>query len=327
MDGKQVEATVAPARTVVAGGGVPDSWITAPNLEKLAVSAPGSEGAEVQEDVAEPEIATDGESPMPVASIAAQGEHLANRIAEVVRKTVAESLLPVPLSVLGIKLRGLFGSDVIEKTQWAGRLSLTSLVKSLQGPDLVYSPAAEGFVFDPARHDEPVHESVVERVKKTHPHLASLVDHLHYQFRLPLLAPSEYAIVFRILAEEARRNGYNLVQTAKAVRDASKTSGVQLSRPGINFILSRIHSSGYQVGEDSARTADELGRLYVVEVLSYCKQIGAELTATDEKSLKELILGEMSNPTLNSTATSESVVGTTQTTTNTTTAPVAESAP
>jgi len=296
MEGKQVEAAVAPARTIVGGGGVPDSWMAAPSFDTAMVFE--TQGGGAVEDVAEPGL--HGGSDGAVASMPRREDHLVTRIQEVVRQAVEESLVPVSLSALGLKIRDLFGNEIIEATQWFGYLNLSALVRALNDEHVVYSPVGTGFVLDPSRHHEPIDEDVVDRVARVAPDYASLAARLHYEARIPLLAPGEYGVVFQIIVEEIRQNGFAMSQTAKAVRDQAKLSGVQLTRPGVNFILARLYSAGYSFEKTETAHLEAAGILaqrFTAGVVAFCEGIGMKLTTGDQEMIAKWVNDDLtSNP-------------------------------
>ncbi|HYH45580.1 MAG TPA: NYN domain-containing protein [Thermoanaerobaculia bacterium] len=211
---------------------------------------------------------------------------LAESILALVRETVGESDAAVPMARLAQLVIARFGDQVL-RSHWAGAGSFRELLVRFEdtsaepseeagGAGFRVSPAKPGFVYDPERHQVPV-EGRADELEETDPELAALAYRIHQVTDTPYLPPSEYALLFRLIAEEVTEHGFFLHRTSKAVRDRSVEEGSPIARMSINFILRGIVFSGHRFGVTDRESATDLGRCFAKNVLVLCDNAGLQL--------------------------------------------------
>ncbi len=249
---------------------------------------------------------------------------LADSVLGLVREVVAESDAAVPMARLAQMVIARFGDQVL-RSHWAGAGSFRELLGRFEAaqpatpgasgasgagagralpenaedgeegesgvPGFRVSPAKPGFVYDPERHQVPV-EGRADELEETDPELAALAYRIHQVTDTPYLTPSEYALLFRLIAEEVTEHGFFLHRTSKAVRDRSVEEGSPIARMSINFILRGIVFSGYRFGVSDQEAAVELGRCFAKNVLVLCDNAGLQLGPDERARVFAWLVGD-----------------------------------
>lgn len=231
-------------------------------------------------------MAISRERPQPAAFTA-----LTEEILEYVRMLVSESEVAVPMARAAQMVISRFGEEVLD-SRWAGAGTFRDLLEGSEGGGFEVSALKPGYLYDPQRHQLPANGRPDE-LPSTDPKLSSLAWRVHQLTDTPYLTPGEYALIFRHISEEVRKNGYFLTRTSKAVRDRCIEEGATVARASVNFILRGITFGGHRFGQNGGDHAVTLAQSFFKNVLGLCDSAGLTLTAEEHDILSEWILGEI----------------------------------
>jgi len=211
-----------------------------------------------------------------------------DEIVEFVRGLVASSDSPVPMTRAAHAVLDRFGEDLAD-SRWHGAGTFRDLLAG-QG-DLGFAVAATrpGYLYDPDLHQTPLdpHGDLEIGDAET----TSLANRIHRITDTPYLAPADYALVFREIAEEVNEEGYFLTRTSKAVRDRCIEEGAPVARTSVNFILRGITSAGYRFGAAAGTDPLDLASAFVKNVLGLCESAGMPLSEDERQQLTAWIAG------------------------------------
>jgi hypothetical protein len=217
---------------------------------------------------------------------------LTEEILEYVRMLVEESEVAVPMARAAQMVISRFGEEVLD-SRWAGAGTFRDLLEgSGEGSGFEVSALKPGYLYDPQRHQLPANGRPDE-LPATDPKLSSLAWRVHQLTDTPYLTPAEYALIFRHISEEVRKNGYFLTRTSKAVRDRCIEEGATIARASVNFILRGITFGGHRFGHNGGDKAMTLALSFFKNVLGLCDSAGLTLTDEERELLDAWILGEL----------------------------------
>lgn len=80
---------------------------------------------------------------------------------------------------------------------------------------------------------------------ETTPHLYDIVSRIHEATDIPLLPPGKYRLLISLLSRDVASHPFNLVETSKRLRDASKDAAQPISRSAIQHVLRGILFRGH----------------------------------------------------------------------------------
>ena len=160
---------------------------------------------------------------------------------------------------------------------WNGMGSFRKFLDSLNlSPVRVDWSSAGGHIYDPRRHT-----LKIESGSKPNGHRAATLDwgndqdllataaQIHDVTGAPLLSPSNYQTLFHLIETDLAANAFDLKETGKRVRDATRASGQPVSRSDVNWVLRGLLLQGHAfgTGEDDVRT---LSRKTIENLRSLC---------------------------------------------------------
>jgi hypothetical protein len=239
--------------------------------------------------VALPEGAEGGERLEPAPDV----EGLRARIAALVLEQVRESARPLDLASAANAVQQRLGS-VVRESNWAGAGSFSALLRRLELPGVAIDPPSAdgpGALFDPERF-QPRQAPAPDGFERGHPEVAALSLRISQVTGTPRLTPTEYASVFRAIAEELARAPFNLTLTSKAVRDRCAEAGSAVSRSDVVFILRGIQFSGLRFGARAeAMTDAELAAAFARNVLVLCRDAQMDLSEQEQDGVSRWIEG------------------------------------
>jgi hypothetical protein len=209
-------------------------------------------------------------------------------IVEFVSGLVSSSDSPVQLARAAHAVVERFGEGVAA-TRWYGAGSFRDLLAGRADLHFAVSATRPGFLYDPDLHQTPLEPS--EDLDIGDPEMTSLAHRIHRITDTPYLAPDEYALVFREIAEEVNEEGYFLTRTSKAVRDRCIEEGTPIARTSVNFILRGITSAGVRFAADSGTDPLDLANAFVKNVLGLCESAGMPLSEDERQQLTAWIAG------------------------------------
>jgi len=125
------------------------------------------------------------------------------------------------------------------------------------------------------------------------PELAAIAYRVHQLTDTPYLTPSEYALLFRLVAEEVSEHGYFLHRTSKAVRDRCIEEGSPIARSSVNFILRGIAFSGHRLGQSPNEDPLAIAERFASNVQVLAESAGLALSPGDRDHLDAWLTGEL----------------------------------
>lgn len=209
-------------------------------------------------------------------------------IVEYVRGLVASSDSPVPMTRAAHAVLDRFGDDLAD-SRWHGAGTFRDLLAGHGDLGFAVSATRPGYLYDPDLHQTPLDPP--EDLEIGDPEMTSLAHRIHRITDTPYLAPEDYALVFREIAEEVNEEGYFLTRTSKAVRDRCIEEGAPVARTSVNFILRGITSAGYRFGATAGTDPLELASAFVKNVLGLCESAGMPLSDEERQQLTAWIAG------------------------------------
>lgn len=122
--------------------------------------------------------------------------------------------------------------------------------------------------------------------------MADLARRVHEATGVPVLAAPEYALVFRLVERELRREGFHPLHAAREVREACQGRGLtSVSRTNVLHILKIVDGPKVSAMREHRRaTADELARVFRKRVGKLCAEKQLKFTAEEEALLDEWLL-------------------------------------
>jgi len=209
-------------------------------------------------------------------------------IVEFVHGLVASSDSPVPMTRAAHAVLDRFGEDLAD-SRWHGAGTFRDLLAGYGDLGFAVSATRPGYLYDPDLHQTPLEPH--EDLEIGDPEMTSLAHRIHRITDTPYLAPGDYALVFREIAEEVNEEGYFLTRTSKAVRDRCIEEGAPVARTSVNFILRGITSAGYRFGATAGTDPLELASAFVKNVLGLCESAGMPLSDEERQQLTAWIAG------------------------------------
>ena len=209
-------------------------------------------------------------------------------IVEFVHGLVASSDSPVPMTRAAHAVLDRFGEDLAD-SRWHGAGTFRDLLAGYGDLGFAVSATRPGYLYDPDLHQTPLDPP--EDLEIGDSEMTSLAHRIHRITDTPYLAPGDYALVFKEIAEEVNEEGYFLTRTSKAVRDRCIEEGAPVARTSVNFILRGITSAGYRFGATAGTDPLELASAFVKNVLGLCESAGMPLSDEERQQLTAWIAG------------------------------------
>lgn len=220
-----------------------------------------------------------------------QDDDLRKRIADAVVTMVAGTNAPVTLARAAQAITAEFG-DTVAQTRWAGAGTFKDLLQGVPGLPLAFSTVPPGYVYDPANHVPP-RATVSSSLEQRYPRLAPFVRRVFQITGVPKLTPEQFALVFRLAAQEVNANGYSLSQTSKAVRDRCAEAGEAVPRQAIIFVLKGLSYRGYDFDADEPHAPSILAAMFRDNVIDLCENAGVEMTEQQLQLLDRWLLSAL----------------------------------
>jgi hypothetical protein len=220
-------------------------------------------------------------------------ERQVEAVVELVRGLVASSDSPVPTARAAHAVLDHFGERVAG-SRWFGAGTFRDLLASRGDLGFAVTAWRPGYLYDPDLHQTPLEQD--ESLEIGDPEMSALAHRIHRITDTPYLAPDEYALVFREIAEEVNEEGYFLTRTSKAVRDRCIEEGAPIARASVNFILRGITSAGYRFGAGNGTNPHDLASAFLKNVLGLCESAGMPLSEDERQQLTDWIVGGLVPP-------------------------------
>jgi len=226
-------------------------------------------------------------------------------ILDLVVKSLAEAEKPVPIAYLANRAMKELGSEKTVGTNWAGSGGFLNFLSRNLPDHLRLSEAPPHCVYDPARHK--VEGGAAEEQGASTPargaepgqlpnaassqkmsELQRSITRIYEASKAPPLPPSEYQLLFSLIAAEVQENGFRPGRTASAVIARAEESGVRLAHQDVTFVLNAVDDVDPWL--ERARTQEAIARAYRDVVLNRCRKNGVELS-DDECQLVDVWFG------------------------------------
>ncbi|GFM36246.1 NYN domain-containing protein [Desulfovibrio psychrotolerans] len=208
------------------------------------------------------------------------------RGAQIVKRMVSESSTPVPLAQLSHTLQ----KELDAAQDWFGFGRFRDYLEALELDRLEVSSVVPGYVYDPARHEEPEETSARTEFKERYPELYDFALRVHRLTDVPLLMPEHYRDVLGFIVEEVNENGFFLTNTSRSVRDKCVERGVPVGRAHVNFVLVGITRGGYALAEQKGVSLKEVAKAFMRNVKDLCNRTQFDLDVEETRLLMQWIM-------------------------------------
>lgn len=275
----------------------------APPLRQLAPATP--------EAVAKRKL-TGGTSEAAIQSLIEDFKVIGDEILGLVVDVVENSEKPVPLAYLADRAQKTLGHPKTIGTNWAGSGGFLNFLTQNLPENLRLSEKPPHFVYNPDRHrlredvrpvaDEPapvaapVRSQPATALRQREPQsnngrLAELqrsITRIYEACQAPPLPPSEYQLLFTLIAAEVRENGFTPDRSAGAVVTRAAAAGLKLAPKDVSFVIEAVDEIDPWL--EHTRSPSAVARAYRDYVLARCSTVGVQLT-DDEYQLIQVWFG------------------------------------
>lgn len=235
------------------------------------------------------------------------GEEILGLVIDVVEN----SEKPVPLAYLADRAQKTLGHPKTIGTNWAGSGGFLNFLTQNLPHGLTLSEKPPHFVYNPEKHrlrEEPQHQEIPQAAPqaasqatplKPQPQsqqngngrLAELqrsITRIYEACQAPPLPPSEYQLLFTLIAAEVRENGFAPDRSAESVVIRASAAGLKLSPKDVSFVINAVDEIDPWL--EHTRSPSAVARAYRDFVLGRCSQVGLKLT-DDEHQLIQVWFG------------------------------------
>ena len=238
---------------------------------------------------------------------------IGSEILELVLDVVDNSEKPVPLAYLADRAQKTLGHAKTIGTNWAGSGGFLNFLTQNLPEALRLSEKPPHFVYNPSKHrmreelrpvDAPPQPALVATAPVPTPaplrptkeqnntgRLAELqrsITRIYEACQAPPLPPSEYQVLFALIAAEVREKGFTPERTAAAVVTRAGEAGLKLSAKDVSFVIDAVDEVDPWL--EHTRSPSAVARAYRDYVLSRCSQAGVQLS-DDEYQLVQVWFG------------------------------------
>ena len=148
--------------------------------------------------------------------------------------------MPVPLPSVAQVLQ----REQEATTDWFGAGTLRDLLELLDLAPLVFTSVDEGYVFDPTRHERPARDELRDAFRLSDPELYAFAVKAHRLTAMPVLSPAQYDILFTVLLDAVKENGFSRTDVIRAIEDQCENEGLPLDVDHIIFVVEAIVRGG-----------------------------------------------------------------------------------
>ncbi len=244
------------------------------------------------------------------------GAEILNLVIDVVRS----SEKPVPIAYLADRAQKILGHAKTLGTNWAGSGGFLNFLNATLPDDIRLTDKPPHFVYDPKRHrleeraepppaqaiprhrlDEraelPPAQAIPQKLNRqpqpesNSSKLAELqnsITRIYDACKAPPLPPSEYQLLFTLVATEVHERGFAPVKTAQAVVARANQEGLRIAMKDVSFVLDAIDEIDPWL--EHTRSPSAVARAYRDFVLAKCRHAGVQLTE-DEYQLVQVWFG------------------------------------
>jgi len=224
---------------------------------------------------------------------------IGTEILDLVVQAAGEAEKPVPIAYLANRAMKELGHAKTVGTNWAGCGGFLNFLSQNLPEHLRLTEAPPHCVYDPARHnvdsgaDQEQRESGLQRAAGTTPavpagggnrlsDLQNSITRIYEASKAPPLPPSEYQLLFHLIAAEVQDRGFHPSRTVDAVLARAEENGVRFANQDVAFVISAVDDVDPWL--EHARTPGAVARAYRDVILKRCESAGLALT-DDEHQL------------------------------------------
>ncbi len=228
------------------------------------------------------------------------GAEILNLVVDVVRS----SEKPVPIAYLADRAQKILGHAKTLGTNWAGSGGFLNFLNATLPEGLRLTDKPPHFVYDPTRHrleervEVPPAQAIPQKLNRQPPQtetnssklaeLQNSITRIYDACKAPPLPPSEYQLLFTLIATEVHERGFAPVKTAQAVVGRANQEGLRIAMKDVSFVLDAIDEIDPWLEHTRSPTA--VARAYRDFVLAKCRHAGVKLTE-DEYQLVQVWFG------------------------------------
>jgi hypothetical protein len=228
------------------------------------------------------------------------GAEILNLVVEVVRA----SEKPVPIAYLADRAQKILGHAKTLGTNWAGSGGFLNFLNATLPESVRLTDKPPHFVYDPTRHrlEERVElapaPAIPQKVNRQPPpqetnssklaELQNSITRIYDACKAPPLPPSEYQLLFTLIATEVHERGFAPVKTAQAIVARANQEGLRIAMKDVSFVLDAVDEIDPWL--EHTRSPAAVARAYRDFVLAKCRHAGVQLTE-DEYQLVQVWFG------------------------------------
>lgn len=231
---------------------------------------------------------------------------IAEEVLHLVIEVVRTSDKPVPIAYLADRAQKTLGHAKTVGTNWAGSGGFLNFLNNNLPDGLRLSDKPPHFVYDPKRHrtdERPAEQPAMAQASHAKPtvlqrqqdtgsgklaELQNSISRIYEACKAPPLPPSEYQLLFTLIATEVHERGFAPVKTAQAVVARAGQEGLRLAMKDVSFVLDAVDEMDPWL--EHTRSPSAVARAYRDYVLAKCHSAGLKLT-DDEYQLIQVWFG------------------------------------
>jgi hypothetical protein len=209
---------------------------------------------------------------------------------------VQASEKPVPIAYLADRAQKILGHAKTLGTNWAGSGGFLNFLNATLPESVKLTDKPPHFVYDPRRHriEDPAAQPAQKLQRQPDTNSSKLAELQHSITRIyeackaPPLPPSEYQLLFSLIATEVHERGFAPVKTAQSVVARSNQEGLRIALKDVAFVLDAVDEIDPWL--EHTRSPAAVARAYRDFVLAKCSHAGVKLTE-DEYQLVQVWFG------------------------------------
>jgi hypothetical protein len=217
---------------------------------------------------------------------------------------VKASEKPVPIAYLADRAQKILGHAKTLGTNWAGSGGFLNFLNATLPDDVKLTDKPPHFVYDPRRHRTEEQQATAQPAQRLHRQGASSgggdnnpsklaelqhsITRIYEACKAPPLPPSEYQLLFTLIATEVVERGFAPLKTAQAVVARANQEGLRIFLKDVAFVLDAVDEIDPWL--EHTRSPAAVARAYRDFVLAKCHHSGVQLT-DDEHQLVQVWFG------------------------------------
>ncbi len=209
---------------------------------------------------------------------------------------VQSSEKPVPIAYLADRAQKILGHAKTLGTNWAGSGGFLNFLNATLPEGIKLTDKPPHFVYDPTRHRTeeqaaPPPQRLQRQPDTNSSKLAELqhsITRIYEACKAPPLPPSEYQLLFGLIATEVHERGFAPVKTAQSVVARANQEGLRIALKDVAFVLDAVDEIDPWL--EHTRSPAAVARAYRDFVLAKCHHAGVKLT-DDEHQLVQVWFG------------------------------------